>query len=185
MGDFNSEPRDKDMADFIERDNLHDLINNTNDGPLPHTHTEGPRRIDYILADRHVRDAVIKSDSLGESDGLFSDHTLQWADFNIKRLLGCDRVVPLGGNTRKFLLVNAKQKHAFQDKLRELHAHHKVEEKILALEDAFRSLDDLDSLDFHRLVDAYQTLDKVLSEAMKSAAKHVKDLDKGYQFCPS
>ena len=54
----------------------------------------------------------------------------------------------------------------------------------MALEDAFRSLDDLDGLEFHRLVDAYQTLDKVLSEAMKSAAKHVKDSNKGYQFSP-
>ena len=34
------------------------------------------------------------------------------------------------------------------------------------------------------MVDAYQTLDKVLSEAMKSAAKHVKDSDKGYRFLP-
>ena len=50
----------------------------------------------------------------------------------------------------------------------------------MALEDAFRSLDDLDGREFHRLVDEYQTLDKVLSEAMKSAAKHVKDSDKGY-----
>ena len=76
MGDFNSEPRDKDMADFIERNNLHDLINGTNDASPPRTHTEGPRQIDYILGDRHVRDAIIKSGSLGESDELFSDHTL-------------------------------------------------------------------------------------------------------------
>ena len=44
--DFNSEPHDRDMADFIERNNLHDLINDTNDGPPPRTNTEGPRCID-------------------------------------------------------------------------------------------------------------------------------------------
>ena len=101
-----------------------------------------------------MRSAVVKSGSLEESDGLFSDHTIQWADFNTKRLLGCYRVVPLGRSTCEFLLVKAKKKHDFQDKLGELHAHHKVEEKILALEDAFCSLDDLDGLDFRRLVDA-------------------------------
>ena len=126
-----------------------------------------------------MRNAVVKSGLLEDSDGLISDHTLQWADFSIKHLLGCDRVVPLGRNTREFLLVNAKKKHAFQDKLGELHAHHKVDEKRMALENAFRSLDDLDGLEFCRLVDAYQTLDKVLSEAIKRAAKHVKDSDKG------
>ena len=66
---------------------------------------------------------------------LFSDHKLQWVDLNIKRLLGCDRIVPLGRITREFLLVNATKKHAFQDKLGDLHARHKVEEKIFALED--------------------------------------------------
>ena len=131
-----------------------------------------------------MRSSVVNSGSLEESDELFSDHMLQWADFNIKRLLGCDRVVPLGRNTREFLLVTAKKKHTFQDKLGELNSHHKIEEKILALEDAFCSLDYLDGLDFHRPVNAYQTLDKVLSEAMKSAAKHAKDSDKGYLFPP-
>ena len=108
-----------------------------------------------------MRNAVVKSGSLEESDGLLSDHTLQWADFSIKRLIG-----------------------AFQEKLGEQYAHHKVEEKIMALEDAFRSLDDLDGHEFHRLVDEYQTLDEVLSETMKCAGNHVKDSDKGYQFSP-
>ena len=131
-----------------------------------------------------MQNEVVKSGSLEESDGLFSDHTLQWADFSIKRLLACNKVVPIDRNAHEFLLVNAKKRHAFQDKLGEQHVHHEVEEKIMALEEAFRSLDDLDGHDFHRLVDKYQTLDKVLSEAMKCAANHVKDLDKDYQFLP-
>ena len=71
-----------------------------------------------------MRNAVVKSGSLEESDGLLSDHTLQWAAFSIKHLLGYYKVVPLGRNTREFLLVNAKKKLAFQNKLGELHAHH-------------------------------------------------------------
>ena len=44
------------------------------------------------------------------------------------------------------------------------------------------SLDDLDGHNFHWLVDEYQTLHKVVSEAMKYAANDAKDSDKGYQF---
>ena len=42
---------------------------------------------------------------------------LQWVDFSIKRLLGCDKIVPIVRNSREFLLVDAKKKHAFQEKL--------------------------------------------------------------------
>ena len=81
-----------------------DFIDATIEGISPRTHTEGPRCIDYILGDRCVRNAFVKSGSLEESEMAFSQIA-----------------------------------HYFQDKLGEQHTHHKVKEKIMALDKAFRA----------------------------------------------
>ena len=74
------------MIRFVERNGLVDLVANSNDGVLQRTCNSGPKRIDLILGDKCIRRAVIKSGSLEENDGFFSDHTMQWVDLNVKDL---------------------------------------------------------------------------------------------------
>ena len=72
------------MVRFMERNSLTDLIASSNDGALQRTCNRGPKRIDLVLGDDFIRRAVIKSGSLEENDGFFSDHTMQWVDLNTK-----------------------------------------------------------------------------------------------------
>ena len=58
MGDFNSAPGDPDLANWMDRHGLFDLIDNNNEGTPPRTYSSGTRRLDLILGDGHVLNAV-------------------------------------------------------------------------------------------------------------------------------
>ena len=118
------------MVCFIKRNGLIDLVADSNDGALQRTCNRGSKRIALILGDAFIGKAVIKSGSLEENDGFFSDHTTQWVDLNAKDLFKFERVVLSALNTREFVLTNTKKKHDFQDKFDKLNAYHKVEAKI-------------------------------------------------------
>ena len=90
MGDFNSAPGDPDLVNWMDRHGLFDLIDNNNEGTPPRTYSSGTRRLDLILGDGHVLNAVQASGSLKEHDGLISDHTLQWVDLDIQALFGSE-----------------------------------------------------------------------------------------------
>ena len=128
-GDFTSEPSDPPMVQFIERNELIDLVADSNDDVFQLTCNRGSKRIDLILGDAFIRKAVIKSRSLEENNGFFSEHTMQWVDLSTKDLFKSKRELPSALNTRDFVLTNAKKKHAFQDKFDKLNAYHKVEAK--------------------------------------------------------
>ena len=126
-----------------------DLVADSNNGVLQRTCNRGSKRIDLILGDPFIRRAVIKSGSLEENNGFFSDHTMQWVDLNTKDLFKSEKVVPSALNTREFVLTNTKIKHAFQDKFEKLNVYHKVETKIDKFEANFECLNDNDLAHFY------------------------------------
>lgn len=69
MGDYNSEIHENDMVAFVEQNRLHDLVGEDNTGHPPRTSIRGQRRIDFVLGDKHVQNAVVKSGALEENDG--------------------------------------------------------------------------------------------------------------------
>ena len=60
----------------------------------------------------------MQSGSLAKNDGFFSDHTMQWVDFNVKDLFKSEKIVPLTLNSREFVLTNAKKSMLFKINLK-------------------------------------------------------------------
>ena len=71
----------------------------------------GTRRIDFPLGDEHVCNAVVKAGALGSHDGVsFTDHTMQFIDFDCEKLFNTTSTVPMAWYEREFHLkdINAK-----------------------------------------------------------------------------
>lgn len=86
MMDANAVATEKRFADFRSQHGLRDIIAENNDGNPPTTYSHGPNRLDYILGDDHIYEAVIQSGALGLHEGVMSDHTLQYVDFSETQL---------------------------------------------------------------------------------------------------
>ena len=187
MGDLNSVMTDKDLHIFMQTNGLHDLIgSNNNEEPEP-TYARSARRLDFILGDQYILDGVDQSGALGLHEGVISDHTLQWVDLNTQLIFRNNTVVPTTPSERQFNLTNAIKKHAFQDKLAEIHTHQKIKERIIQLADDFEHLDSTDHADrdFITLVTRYQALDDEIRESIITAASTVSKRDFGYQRSPA
>lgn len=186
MGDFNSTANDNDMKAFMRLNGLVDLIGSTNDGDPPPTYSRSARRLDYILGDKVLIDSIIQSGSLQQDEGVLSDHTLQWVDFDPKLLFRNTALVPMTVGERQFTLTNAKKKHLFQEKLQEIHAHQKIPERVttLARDFAHASEGGFSDQEFITLVDRYQCLDREIQDSIISAANSTGRKDFGYQRSP-
>ncbi|KAL7549105.1 hypothetical protein ACHAWF_014298, partial [Thalassiosira exigua] len=174
---------DKKFAEFITANNLIDVVADTNPGDPPRTYARGTKRLDYILCDHRIRQAVIKSGSLALHDGIFSDHTMQWVDFDQDILFGdetADRVPP---PSRQFTMMQARKKKDFQDKLEKLDNEHRIKDRVLELERDFARLSnvELTSKEMIDLVKRYHVLDDRIRRNMIEAADSVGRTDFGYQ----
>ena len=186
MGDFNADITDKQLANFFAANNLHDLIGECNDGDPPSTYARGDKRLDWMAGDEFLKSRLVKSGSLPLHAGNMTDHTLQWADFHTKKCFGNKSYVPVNPCDRQFTLSNPIKKHAFQDKLKEIHEHQKIKQRVLQLASDFEALTDneLDSGEMMQLVARYQKLDYEIKCSIISAANSVGRTDFGYQRSP-
>ncbi|KAL7550562.1 hypothetical protein ACHAWF_015354 [Thalassiosira exigua] len=183
MGDFNADMTDKKFAEFVTANNLIDIVADTNPGDPPRTYARGTKRLDYILCDHRIRQAVIKSGSLALHDGIFSDHTMQWVDFDQDILFGDEAVDRVPPPSRQFTMMQARKKKDFQDKLEKLNEEHNVEARVLQLEKDFGRLRnaELDSKEMVELIRRYHGLDELIMNNMIKAANEVGRTDFGYQ----
>ena len=76
--------------------------------------------------------SVKKLGSLGLHEGLISDHTMQWPDFEVTGLFGGQLYNPVLPSERQFMLSNIK-KQEFQAKLIDLLEGKNVSQKVEAL----------------------------------------------------
>ena len=137
MGNFNSNPTDPDLASFMNRHGLVDLINEKNGGTPPRTYANGSKRLDLLLGGVYMLNTVQACGSLKEHDGLTSDHTVQWADLDIDTLFGSEYPIPMSMQQRKFTLTNPKKKHKFQEKFRTYADYHNFSTKVAMIEKDF------------------------------------------------
>ena len=74
-----------------------------------------------------------------------------------------------------FALKNVKKKHKFQAKLKEIHEHQKIKERVLALAKDFERLTihSMSSIEMISLVARYQLLDTKIQVSIKAAADSV------------
>jgi hypothetical protein len=144
--DANSKYEAKDMEEFIAKHGLKDLVSETNQGtpPTTYTYARGPNRIDLPLGDAFVCSAIKRSGTLELHAGVkSSDHTMQFIDFDEKKLFGNDSFEPTAGYNREFKLYNIKKKQASQEKLKELYAHQRIPERVAMMAETFSRLEDI------------------------------------------
>jgi hypothetical protein len=88
MMDANGELDEEQLRDFVQEHGLYDLIAETNEGPAPRTYQGSGRRLDYMLGNKHVLSAVVRSGSMRSDEGVsYSDHTRQYVDFDQKKAI--------------------------------------------------------------------------------------------------
>ena len=186
MGDFNSPPTDNNFVLFMEKNGLFDLIDSMNNGPPPRTYVDGRKRLGFVLGNEFVREAVEKSRTLGQHEGITSNHTLQWADLSLVKLFGTDHIPPMARNEREFTLAHAKKKSQFQKSVQEKHDLHKIESRIQALADDFTRADPLEEEGpkFRTLTKWYNDIDELVKSTLRHAATSVGQKNMGYQQSP-
>lgn len=177
MMDANSELDDTQMADFIQEHDLCDLIATTNKESAPRTYQHSGRRLDYMLGDPHVKTAILKSGSLGSGDGVsLSDHTLQFVDFDCKKLFGVTETVPHATYEREFKLKDVKKKNRFLKELHLMYEHQNFNERVNSLATALMNRGPTPAN-----IQTYQILDDDITRGMRAAAKLSGRKDFGYQ----
>ena len=76
----------------------------------PRTYVDGRHRLDYILIDPALADAVHRIGYLGNHDGNMSDHTMAYIDFNAKRLFRGIIHRPTEIHSREFMIEQDDKK---------------------------------------------------------------------------
>ena len=176
MMDANGELDEEQLRDFVQEHDLFDLIAETNEGPAPRTYQGSGRRLDYMLGNKHVLSAVVKSGSLGSDEGVsYSDHTLQFVDFDCKKLFGAEKTVPYATYEREFKLKDTKKKLKYIAELTRIYKHQKIPERVEELADSLKLRGPTPAI-----VKTYQDLDNEITEAMRAAAKLTGRKDFGY-----
>jgi hypothetical protein len=176
MLDANAELTEKQMSEFTLRHGLVDLVATTNEGTPPRTYNRGIRRIDFPLGDEQVRAAVIKSGALGSHDGVtFSDHTMQFIDFDCEKLFNTTSPVPMARYEREFHLKDIKRKDKFIDTLIKTYKHQRLPERVEQLADDLKRFGPTPAI-----VQRYQVIDYEIVCAIRGAAKATGRKNFGY-----
>lgn len=110
MGNFNNDIASPEIQTFMQENQLLDLIGDMHDKDHPATNARGRRRLDLILGDEHVRDAAIQSGHLAVHDGVISDHTMIFVDFDKQALFRNTSYTPVVPKARQFTPKNAEKK---------------------------------------------------------------------------
>eukprot|EP00970_Alexandrium_tamarense_P011192 scaffold2391_cov126-Alexandrium_tamarense.AAC.1 len=168
------------FARFLDRNNLIDVVGHVTSGDPPPTYSRGQKRIDFILGDMHVCEAAVQGGSLGMHEGLFSDHTLQFVDFDQKRLFRNETYTPLSVQERQFTLNNSIKKNAFLKKLYEIHSQQRIGDCVVALAQAFSEEGTTEDL-----VQNYNRLDYEIRCSILAAANTQARKKFGYQWSPA
>ncbi|KAL3802447.1 hypothetical protein ACHAWO_004749 [Cyclotella atomus] len=176
MMDANGELDEEQLRDFVQEHGLYDLIAETNEGPAPRTYQGSGRRLDYMLGNKHVLSAVVRSGSMGSDEGVsYSDHTLQYVDFDQRKLFGAETTAPYATYEREFKLKDTKKRLKFIAELSQIYEHQRIPERVEELAESLR----LRGPTTH-IVKQYQDLDNEITEAMRAAAKKAGRKDFGY-----
>lgn len=113
---------------------------------------------------------------LGSDEGVsYSYHTLQFVDFDCKKLFGAEETVPYATYEREFKLKDTKKKLKFIAELTRICKHQQIPERVEELADSLKLRGPTPAI-----VQRYQDLDNKITKAMKAAAKLAGKKDFGY-----
>ena len=141
------------------------------------TYTRGRRRLDFTLTTETIIPAVTHCGILAEHEGVISDHTLQFVDFDESKLFGRigQSITPY--QQREFHMENSVKRQQFIDELKRIHQHQNIPQRITTLQTHL-----LTNMDHpEELIHKYNQLDYEITCSIKAAAKSVARKNFGYQ----
>ena len=108
---------DKGLREFVERTELVDVYRERFPGRIS-TYVNGTKRLDYILMDPALEEAVHHIGYLGTYEGAFLDHVYAYVDFDEGRLFRGKINWPVDVHSRESMLEQIDKKEAFVNKVR-------------------------------------------------------------------
>ncbi|KAL7517834.1 hypothetical protein ACHAWF_000158, partial [Thalassiosira exigua] len=155
-------PEGKSFAAFIEEMKLVD--------PL-HKHfknARGTKRIDYMLVDEFVDQAIIRIGTLGLHEGIIFDHVMLYMDIDERQLFGGIINRPVLHPSREFTIEHADKMEKFLAKFKHYAKEKKFAERVGKLRNQFRTYGSTT-----QNVKTYNNLDIEIKECLLSAAATV------------
>ena len=178
-GDYNYEKdKDEDLGRFIKEAHLIDHFHEKFPEQI-RTYVRGEKRLDYILMDPALVDAVERIGYLGTHEGTFSDHVLAYVDFNTKKLFKGVINRPVDRHAREFRLEQKDKVEKFLEEVVPQMEANNLKKRVFAL-----------AKDFHangktkENVRQYQKLDQQIREAVLATTKKVGKKKFGYMRSP-
>eukprot|EP00956_Cyclotella_meneghiniana_P000053 scaffold113_cov50-Cyclotella_meneghiniana.AAC.2 len=145
----------------------------------PRTYVNGSNRLDYILIDAGLQQAIRRQGYLGNLDANMSDHTMCYIDFDEKALFRGLINRPSEIHAREFLIEQDDKKLKFTTTARTQFLQHNIAERVFKLAAAFSEHGATDMN-----IATYQTLDKQIMEIVKCSMKKAARKDFGYMRSP-
>ena len=146
----------------------------------PRTYVDGRHRLDYILIDPALADAVHRVGYLGNHDGNMSDHTMAYIDFDAKRLFRGLTHRPTEIHSREFMIEQADKKLKFTCIARTKFNEHKIPERVFKLVAAFAEHGATS-----KNLKQFMQLDKEIVNLIIAAAKKACKKKYGYTRSPA
>ena len=137
-GDHHYE-KDKDevLAQFIQDAGLSDVYHNRFPEQI-NTYVYGKKRLDMILMDPSLEEAVVRIGYLGLHDVTLSDHVLAYVDFDTEKLFHGVINRPMPMHAREFRLEQKDKVREFQKIVKKEFEDHRISQRIFKLARAFR-----------------------------------------------
>ena len=127
---------DHDLWKFIEDAHLVDHFHEKIPEPTQ-TYTRGKKRLDMILFDPALVEAIECIRYLGTYEGQFSDHVYVYVDFNEKRLFRGTINRPVDIHSREFLVEQTDKTVTFQTVLEKSIVEDSVKENVFKMAKSF------------------------------------------------
>ena len=146
---------------------------------MPATYNRGIQRLDYILMDAGLANAVMKIGYLGTHEAVYSDHSMCWVDFDEKLLFRGLINRPATMLTRQFTLHQADKVDAFIKELRAQIDAHGIPRKVVTLLNRF-----YENGATPELICEYNKLDKEYTDLIRAALNKTGHRRYGYYRSP-
>ena len=124
------------MQEFIQSTGLVDQYNDKFPEPI-RTYIYGGNRLDYILVNPGLVDAIESIGYLETHEGAYTDHVYAYVDFTEAKLFQglINRPVPV--HSREFMLAQTDKKLAFQKEMIKNIKHNQTKERVILLARTF------------------------------------------------
>ncbi|EED89738.1 predicted protein [Thalassiosira pseudonana CCMP1335] len=153
------------LADFMAAANLQDAFYERHQQSPP-TYTRGNSRLDYILVDPVALPCIRRVGYLGTHEGNFSDHCLEYVDFDMTTFFRGVTFRPTSIMSREIMLEQADKIESFLSDLRATQNRYMIPERIFRLAPRFAMEGPTKTL-----IATYNSIDTQLTEMTRSAAK--------------